>query len=244
MLGLAATGATALVVLLASLTSRRPVATVPDRRVYLSRWSELHGGLEVSGTTFVRGWLHVVYRLARPLARAGVAPDRLTAWGLVAGGLALSLADLRGRWPLAAALVVVASGLLDGLDGAVAVLTDRATRYGFVLDSVADRIVDGLFLVALWRVGAPAGLAVAAGAGVVLLEYARARAASAGMVEIGIVTVGERPTRVILTAAALLCCGTYPGSAGRLAAVGASALLVVSLTGLVQLLGVVRRRLT
>lgn len=243
MLGLPAVGAGALVLLAVSVASRRPVATVPDRATYLAAWSALHGGLDASRTTLLRGWLTVVYWLARPLARAGVGPMLLTGWGVVAGAFAVGLADLGGRWALAAALVVVVSGVLDGLDGAVAVLTDRATRLGFVLDSVADRLVDGLYLVALWRLGAPAGACVAAGAAVGLLEYTRARAVAAGMREIGVVTVGERPTRVIVTAATLLCCGTYLGWTGRLAALGTSALLIVSLVGLVQLLAVVGRRL-
>ena len=66
---------------------------------------------------------------------------------------------------LLAVVLVVVSGLLDGLDGAVAVLTDRATRWGHVLDSLVDRCSDGLYLVALWLVGAPAGVCVAAGRG-------------------------------------------------------------------------------
>jgi len=241
--GLLVVGAAVLVLLIASAVTRRATTIVVDESAHLARWSDLHGGLDVGRTTLVRGWLRLVYRLARPLARTGVAPDLLTGWGLAAGSLALALSDLGGRWPLVAALVVVVSGLLDGLDGAVAVLADRVTAFGSVLDSVADRIVDGLYLLALWRLGAPAGLCVAAGAAVLMLEYTRARASSAGMAEIGVVTVGERPTRVILTAVTLVGCSAYAGSAGRVAGAGTLATLVVSLVGLAQLLPVVRRRL-
>lgn len=243
MVGLLVVGAAVLVLLIASVISRRPTATGVDESTYLARWSALHGDLDVGRSALVRGWLRLVYRLARPLARGGAAPDLLTAWGLVAGGLAVALSDLGGRWPLAAALVVVASGLLDGLDGAVAVLADRVTAFGSVLDSVVDRAVDGLYLLALWRLGAPSGLCVAAGAAVALLEYTRARAGSAGMAEIGVVTVGERPTRVILTVVTLGCASAYAGSAGRVAGAGTLGVAVVSLVGLAQLLRVVRRRL-
>ena len=41
-----------------------------------------------------------------------------------------------------AALLVGASGLLDNLDGAVAVLSGRTSRWGFVLDSGCDRLAD------------------------------------------------------------------------------------------------------
>lgn len=242
-LALVAVGVSASVLLTGTVVGRRALATVPDRASYLAAWSMLHGGLDVGSSTLVRGWLVVVYRLARPLARAGVAPALLTAWGVLAGILCVAVADLGGRWVLLAVIVVVLSGVLDGLDGAVAVLTDRTSRLGFVLDSVADRVVDGLYLAALWRVGAPAGACVAAGAAVGLLEYTRARAGAAGMREIGVVTAGERPTRVILTTATLLCAGMAVGPAGPIAAAGASAILIFSLVGLVQLVRVIRRYL-
>ncbi len=238
-----AVGAGALVLLVASLVLRRPVGSVPDAAAYLAGWSRWHGGLDASRTTLVRRWLTVVYRLARPLARAGVAPGLLTTWGLVAGALTLALADLGGRWALVAAAAAVLSAVLDGVDGAVAVLTQRATRLGFVLDSVTDRVVDGLYLAALWRLGAPAGVCVAAGAAIGLLEYTRARAMAVGMREIGVVTVGERPTRVIITVAAFGAAGMYAGRSAEVAGLGAWATLAVSLLGLGQLLVVVRRRL-
>lgn len=243
-IGLAAVGAGAVVLLVVSFVSRRPVGTVPDWAAYLAGWSTWHGDLDVTRSAVTRRWLTVVYRLARPLARVGVAPTVLTAWGLVTGALTVALADLGGRWPLVAALVVVLSGVLDGLDGAVAVLTGRATRLGFVLDSVADRLVDGLYLVALWRLGAPAGACVAAGAAVGLLEYTRARAVAAGMREIGVVTVGERPTRVIIAVFALGAAGMYVNRSTEVAGLGAWATIAVSVLGLVQLLVVVRRQLS
>lgn len=77
-----------------------------------------------------------------------------------------------------------------------------------------------------------------------LQEYARARAGNAGMGEVGVVTVWERPTRVILTAALLLGCGLLPGSADLIATGGAAVWVVLGLIGLTQLLVVVRGRLT
>jgi CDP-diacylglycerol--glycerol-3-phosphate 3-phosphatidyltransferase len=161
---------------------------------------------------------------------------------LVSGGAA-ALAAAGGRWAVAAAAVVVVSALLDSLDGAVALLTGRATAWGSVLDSVVDRVSDGLYLVALWLVGAPPGLCVAAGALTLLQEYARARAAAGGMREIGVVTVWERPTRVVVTALFLLGAGLYVARADLWAALGAAAWLGLGAVGLVQLLLVVRRRL-
>lgn len=220
------------------------MAAVPTRQQYFERWSVLHGGFDPSGSPLVGGWLRVVYLCARPFAALRVPPDLVTMLGLAASGLGVWLAWLGGRWVLLAVLLVVVSGLLDGLDGAVAVLTDRATRWGQVLDSLVDRCCDGLYLVALWLVGAPAGVCVAGGAAALLLEYARARAGAGGMSEVGVVTVAERPTRVVITAAFLLGAGLYVEDAPGWASAGAWAWLVVSSVGFVQLLVVVRRRLS
>ncbi|MGH8869982.1 MAG: CDP-alcohol phosphatidyltransferase family protein [Actinomycetes bacterium] len=167
----------------------------------------------------------------------------MTLAGILAAGVTAALAGLGGRWALLAALLAVVSGLVDNLDGAVAVLTERVTAFGSVLDSVADRVSDGLCLVALWLLGAPGWLAVAAGAGTVLQEYTRARAAVVGMSEVGVVTVAERPTRVIVTASALAGAGVLPGRADDAALAGLVVWAALALVGLVQVLVVVRRRL-
>jgi phosphatidylglycerophosphate synthase len=185
----------------------------------------------------------MAYRLGRPLARAGVTPDAVTMMGIAVTALALPPAAVGGRWPLLAVLVVTVSGLLDNLDGCVAVLTGRTTRWGYVVDSLADRVCDGLYLVTLWLAGAPAGLCVGAGAAVVLLEYGRARATGAGFDEIGLITVGERPTRIVLTCFGLLFAGLLPRFAEWSAGAGAAATLGVALIGSAQYLRVAARTL-
>ena len=220
---------------------RRQVLT---RDAYLDRWATLHGGYDPRSSRIVGPWLMTVHALARPFARLGVPPDVLTLLGVVVSGLVVWLSALGGRWVLLAAFVVGASGLLDSLDGAVAVLTDRVTPWGAVLDSVVDRVSDALYLVALWLVGAPAGVCVAAGVVVLTQEYARARATATGMDDIGVVTVGERPTRVIVVAMFLLAAGIYVASAQRWASLGAYASLTIGLVALGQLLTVVHRRLS
>ena len=204
----------------------------------------LHGGYQPERSTLTRGWLGLIYRVARPLAGRGVAPDLLTGWGVVVSGFATGLAGLGGRWPLLAAPVVVLAAALDSVDGAVAVLTDRATGFGHVLDSVADRVSDVAYLVALWLLGAPGWLCVPGGGLMLLQEYTRARAAGAGMAEIGVVTVWERPTRVILTAGLLLGAGLLTARAADVASWGAAGWVGLGVVGLTQLVVVVRRRLT
>ena len=76
-----------------------------------------------------------------------------------------------------------------------------------------------------------------------LHEYTRARAAAAGMSEIGVVTVGERPTRVIVTAVFLACAGIYGAGDPMWATLAAAGWVGLGVVGLGQLLVVVRRRL-
>lgn len=209
---------------------------------YLARWQALHGGYDPRAARLTGSWLRVVHRVAAPLAARRVSPDAVTWSALLPAAAAVGTAYAGGRWPLLGAFLIAASGLLDAVDGAVAVMTDRATRFGFVLDSLVDRLVDGLLLVSLWLLGAPPGLAVAAGTGLVLLEYTRARAGFAGMTDIGLVTLGERPTRVILAALTFLACGLVPGH-DAVATAGTAALLAVCVVGLAQLLPAVHRAL-
>ena len=217
---------------------------VPSRAQYLSGWSQLHGGYDPARSRWVSGWLTLTYAAARPLAGVGVGPDAVTLLGPVVAVLAV-LAVGSGRSPSAlvgAAALVVVSALLDGLDGAVAVLTGRSSLFGAVLDSVADRLAEVAYLVVLARVGADVPLLVAAGTASLLAEYVRARAGMVGMHEVGIVTVGERPTRVVVTVMGLLAAAVV-GHPADWAQAAAWAWLLTAVVAVVQLLVVVRRRL-
>ncbi|GIE96834.1 CDP-alcohol phosphatidyltransferase family protein [Paractinoplanes rishiriensis] len=235
---------------------------------YAAAWSRLHGGFDPSGASgLVRGWLRLTYRIGSWLAARGVGPMAVTTGGLllclavplvvlldppsygpflaapsIAGSSVAgsSLYDPLAAGPLLAASVVLAAALADGLDGAVAVLTGRATRVGYVYDSVADRVGELAWLAAFWLAGAPGWAVVAAGAASWLQEYARSRATAAGMTEIGVVTISERPTRVLITIFGLLLTAVLPWA--PLAAVLVwSALTTVGLT---QLTVTIRRNLT
>ena len=235
--------ATVVVLVLTVATARRPAGPLPGLADYLRRWAPLHGGYEPRPSSLAARWLSVAYAAARPLAARGVSPSALTAWGVLVSVAVPVVAGGRGRWPLVAAVVVVVAGLLDNVDGAVAILAGRTSRWGFVLDSLADRLSDAAYLVALWVLGAPGPLCVAGGGLMGLQEYARARAGNAGMGQIGVVTVWERPTRVVLTAGLLLGCGLLPGSAGTVATLGALAWVALGAAGLGQLLTAVHHRL-
>jgi hypothetical protein len=147
---------------------------------YLTAWSALHGGYDPrrAGAP-VRGWLLTAYRIGSWLGAHRVSPGTVTTSGLLLCLAVPAVAPL-GRWGLlVGAFLVLLAAITDGLDGAVAVITGRVTRLGYVYDSVADRLGEAAWLLALWLGGAPGWLIVAAGGAAWLLEYLRARAASA-----------------------------------------------------------------
>jgi CDP-diacylglycerol--glycerol-3-phosphate 3-phosphatidyltransferase len=202
---------------------------VLSRQEYLAAWSHWHGGTETD-SRLVRGWLSTAYALARPLA--GLPPVVATAAGLLVAAAAVLPAAVGGGWLIAAGILVGLSGLLDSLDGALAIGTGRASRRGFVLDSVVDRLAEVGYAAALWVAGAPGWLAAAFGALCWLPDYLRARAGQAGVTETGALSVWERPTRVLMT-------GFTLGGAGVVAAAGADVPVVVAGTAVGVLLGAV-----
>ncbi len=201
-----------------------------SRDEYLAAWSRWHGGADPAGSGLVRGWLSTAYALARALS--WLPPLAATALGLLVAVAGAGLAAVGGAALIAAGVVVGLSGLLDSLDGALAIAGGRASRRGFVLDSVVDRLTEVAYALALWLAGAPGLLAVAFGALCWLPDYLRARAGQAGVAETGAISVWERPTRVIMT-------GFTLGGAGVVAGTGQGELVVTLGTAVGVLLGLV-----
>src|SRR5215217_3370382 len=174
-----------------------------DGDEHVRDWAALHRTEAPTG--LVGAWLKAAAAVARPLAKAGVSPNMVTVAALVMAVLAVPLAAIDG-WtgPAAACVAVTLSGLLDSLDGAVAVQAGRTTKVGFLLDSALDRIADAAYPAALaLAAGGGAWVAVGATAACWWLEYVRARGSLAGVTGKALITPGERPTRIILTAVGL-----------------------------------------
>jgi CDP-diacylglycerol--glycerol-3-phosphate 3-phosphatidyltransferase len=132
-----------------------------------------------------QGARNAVGPVIRSLVRMGVGPNTVTVVGfaLVAGSCALILAE----WWLAAFFVFVVGSMSDMLDGSVARLSGKATRFGAFLDSTLDRTAEGLVLGSIGVVFARQGNEWALAACFValtasfLVSYARARAEGLGI---------------------------------------------------------------
>jgi archaetidylinositol phosphate synthase len=184
---------------------------VLSRDEYLTAWSRWHGDTDPHDSRLVHGWLTLAYTLAVPLGR--LSPLVATALGLAVAGAAVGPAAAGGGWLIATGVLIGLSGLLDSLDGALAIAGGRASRRGFVLDSAVDRLTEVAYALAFWVAGAPGWLAVAFGALCWLPDYLRARAGQAGVSETGAISVWERPTRVAMAGFGL-------GGAGVVALLG------------------------
>ncbi|GAA2563264.1 CDP-alcohol phosphatidyltransferase family protein [Winogradskya consettensis] len=206
---------------------------------YVTAWSALHGGFDPrDASPVVRGWIRLAWRAGSLLARLGIGPSTVTTAGLL---LCLGVPFV----PLwAGALLVLLAAFADSFDGAVAVVTGRVSRSGYVYDSVADRLGELAWLAAFWVAGAPGWLVVAALAVSWLHEYLRARAAATGMTEIGTVTVGERPTRVSIAISGLIIAAILFPWSSLVVTAAVIVWLVLGLIGFAQLVLAVRSALT
>ncbi len=122
--------------------------------------------------------------LGAGLVRIGVSPDVITGIGvLMAGACAVAIGTENF---FIAAVLLLATGLPDALDGAVAKAAGTSSQRGAYLDSVSDRLSDGLLFAGCgWYLAGtdnpqmamlPFGLYIAAS----LVSYQRAKAESLG----------------------------------------------------------------
>ena len=143
--------------------------------------------------------------VAGALRATGLAPDHLTALGLVLA-VPAAWAVATGRLGLGLGLLI-GSAVPDLLDGALAKASGRASVRGAFFDSVADRVTDALILSALaWYLsdthrGHVFMLPVAVLGVSLLVSYERAKAESLGYSAKG--GLMERAERIVVVCATL-----------------------------------------
>jgi CDP-diacylglycerol--glycerol-3-phosphate 3-phosphatidyltransferase len=141
-----------------------------------------------------------------PLARMGVTPNAITIVGFLFNVVTAGVIAT-GHLTIGSILLFL-SALFDMLDGALARVSARQSRFGAFLDSLLDRYSEAVVLSALIYVFTVRGntpvvmLVYVVAIGSVLISYARARAEGLGLdAKVGI---APRPERIIILGVGLL----------------------------------------
>jgi len=211
---------------------------------YATAWASRHGGYDPRhASTAVRAWLWMSYGLGRIMVRRQVTPMTLMVTGVILNVLAVPMAWLAG--PLPTAVLVIAGAVAVGVDGAVAVLTSRTAKLGYLYDALVARVAELCWLATFWAVGAPVALLVFCGGVAWLHEYVRAKGVAIGLTAVGSISVGEHSARLTVTVAGLVLAGLTSYVLGGMAAgtvtIAGVVWLFLGVFGLVQLLGGIRK---
>jgi len=167
----------------------------------------------------------VINPVVRLLIKMGVTPNFVTGTGLLINIVATAILIYgahgeRGNFSYVgwAGIVILFAGLFDMLDGQVARIGKKTSRYGALFDSVLDRyselivlfgicyylILQGYFFSSLFGFIALIGS--------MMVSYIRARAEGLGIeCKVGFM---QRPERVILISAGAIFCGVFYYFAG------------------------------
>ena len=164
---------------------------------FFKSWSELHGNAKITG--IVKGWLTISYLLVRPLAKLKITPNILSIFGFLFGVL-LYLKALT-NW---AVILLTLSLICDGIDGSLAIITGKASKWGAMLDSVFDRVTEFFWALTFIAIGANKYVVIAALLIASVQEYLRARVGGLGLSEVGVVTIAERPVRASILFVAII----------------------------------------
>ena len=167
----------------------------------------------------------LIYKIINPvvkgLIKMGVTPNVITTTGLVLNIVAAALFIYAGYLAREESFfyvglgggVVLFAGLFDMLDGRVARMGNKVSRFGAFYDSVLDRYSElftlfGLFFfLVLQGYVAWAIVAFVALIGSIMVSYVRARAEGLGLeCKVGLM---QRPERVVLTSLGALFCGIF-----------------------------------
>lgn len=198
---------------------------------FIKDWLKDHGQAHKVDTQFAKMkkdpsgklYMPITYGGAKFFIKLGISPNKASFinlilsffifWGVIMAGAGHSLdlitqQPLYGSWFFVLALLVLLTGIGDGIDGAIARLLDIKSKTGAWLDNILDRVSDILMLVCL----VPTNLMVCSSFGldftwmvwtniflIFIYEYMRARHEGLGLHETK-PFIGERITRVLVNA--------------------------------------------
>ncbi|MCL0089368.1 CDP-alcohol phosphatidyltransferase family protein [Dehalococcoidia bacterium] len=144
--------------------------------------------------------------IVRLIARTGISPNALTITGFLLNALVAGV--LAGGYLFLGGFLVLFAGWFDMLDGALARISGKSTRFGTLLDSTVDRFSEAVVFLGLLVFYLAQGatleilLIYFTIVGSIMVSYVKARAEGLGLrSEVGLFA---RPERVILLALGLL----------------------------------------
>ncbi|MHA2398981.1 MAG: CDP-alcohol phosphatidyltransferase family protein [Promethearchaeota archaeon] len=198
---------------------------------FIKDWIKDHGSASKEEEYFAKMkkdpsgklYMPITYHGAKLFIKLGLSPNNVSIinlilsffilYGVVMASSGHSLGSftqqpLYGSWFFLLALLVLFTGIIDGIDGAIARLLDIKTKSGAWFDNVIDRVSDTLMFVCL----IPGTISTVASIGfdfkwliwtntflIFIYEYMRARHEGLGLHETK-PNMGERITRVIVMA--------------------------------------------
>jgi CDP-diacylglycerol--glycerol-3-phosphate 3-phosphatidyltransferase len=185
--------------------------------------------------------------IALGMGRIGLTPNGITVIGFI--GTAIAAATAGAQLWLVAGILVLAFGIFDLFDGALARATGKASLFGAFLDSTLDRTGENLVYAGIAFGAAIAGMPAITGvAGLCVafasvVTYARAKAEVVGIR--GDVGVAPRSERLVLLSGGLALAGILgvtagpDGSLGGLSGASTGALVLVASLALIAVLSAI-----
>lgn len=219
------------VIFISGIFKEKPQREFMTRDEFIKDWLKDHGQASKVEEQFAKMkkdpsgklYMPITYGGAKIFIKLGLSPNKASYinliasffifWGVIMASAGHSLdlmtqQPLYGSWFFVLALLVLATGIGDGIDGAIARLLDIKSKTGAWLDNILDRVSDILMLVCL----VPTNLLVFPTYGldftwmvwtniflIFIYEYMRARHEGLGLLETK-PFIGERITRVIVNA--------------------------------------------
>ncbi len=215
-----------IIIILSGIPKRNPNQEFMTCDEFIKDWLKDHGQAHKLDQQFAQMkkdpagkiYMPITYGGAKLFIKLGLSPNKVTImnlllsvlifWGVIMASAGHSLLiteqPLYGSWFFALAVLVLFTGIIDGIDGAIARLLDIKSKTGAWFDNVIDRVSDILMLVCL----VPTSLLFFSGVDftwivwtniylIFIYEYMRARHEGLGLHETK-PFIGERITRILI----------------------------------------------
>jgi len=220
-----------IIIIISGRSNKKSVQDFMSCDEFIKDWLKDHGQAHKLEEQFTqmkkdpagRIYMPITYKGAKIFIKWGLTPNKVSFMNLILSFLIFysvimaaeghtydlfTRQPFYGSWFFALAVLVLFTGIIDGIDGAIARLLDIKSKSGAWLDNVIDRVSDTLMLVCL----IPTSLSILSVNGfnydfkwmvwtniflIFIYEYMRARHEGLGMHETK-PFVGERITRILV----------------------------------------------